>query len=788
MGGSRETIGAGKTEAVDFAFPTDGSSEKGVWTVLYFLYDGEEFLGADRGGRFTVGYEPADYSSFKAIVTIRDPEGNAILEEEQEITIAPGETGNIPVSLSDSSATGIWSARYSVLMSDNTVLLSSLKRFARSVYAESTGGWNYQASKIGFDVVSDHDQVVEGGNETFLIHIYNRGDSAVDIHYEFDWNHRLTGDEGNVNVPAGSTGAVTHTTAIPSFGRFWVHFYQVGGGYLGQASKGIATYLPYTDVSVTADKSSYTAGDSIAAAVEMTNMGLVPQDTHTVVLIQDGRLNTLLEQSFDTTLQPYTAGGSATQTRQLTLTLPAGMATGPYRLTAVAYKGTERTGQGTTYFYFASPYSISINLDRPWFSYEAGEAISISVEVKNLGASPRQSDVEVAVPDLGSPLTTHVTLDPGAAQTINYPVTTVPVDIASGLHRITVTVADGGYTKSAGFAISAVELSLGLTSSSYSAGDTLSLSIQNTSGVRALWSCTLTSNFAAGPVTGTGTLMPGVTDNTSMNMAIPVSTEPGQYYVQAQCQASGSTFYMAQYVNIAGSEIVLTLADTTYNAGEEVSITMTNTGVLDTTATCSIDLTDRYASAVYQESGTSKSLPGGGGGTLPFTIPAWAAGGQYRLEATCVDNLTSRGSSLATYLDVSGVEASLTSVTDNETYSSSENINVQTHIVNSALPLSGTLHLWMWEAVKSEAAVRQVWAGHYDAGASDTAVAMAVDSAGNVYITGTTYTSFVNNYVTAKYSPDGTRQWAVTYNGTGNADGPAGGDSRRQQRQRLRDR
>ena len=207
----KKTIGAGKTEAVDFTFPTDGSSEEGVWTVLYFLYDGEEFLGADMGGRFTVGYEPADYSSFKAIVTIKDPEGNVILEQSQDITIAPGETGNIQVSLPDSSAMGIWSARYSVLMSDNTVLLSSLKRFARSVYAESEGGWNYQASKIGFDVVSDHDQVVKGSSETFYIHIYNRGDAEVTVSYQLDWSHWNIGERQTATVPAGSTVTIPHT-------------------------------------------------------------------------------------------------------------------------------------------------------------------------------------------------------------------------------------------------------------------------------------------------------------------------------------------------------------------------------------------------------------------------------------------------------------------------------------------------------------------------------------------------------------------------------------------------
>ena len=92
-------------------------------------------------------------------------------------------------------------------------------------------------------------------------------------------------------------------------------------------------------------------------------------------------------------------------------------------------------------------------------------------------------------------------------------------------------------------------------------------------------------------------------------------------------QASGKTFYLAEYVQIAGAEIILELADTQYNAGEEVSMTLTNTGVLGTTAMCSIDLADQFRSAIYSESGTEKYVPSGGSVPLPFTIPAWAAGG-----------------------------------------------------------------------------------------------------------------------------------------------------------------
>lgn len=259
--------------------------------------------------------------------------------------------------------------------------------------------------------------------------------------------------------------------------------------------------------------------------------------------------------------------------------------------------------------------------------------------------------------------------------------------------------------------------------------------------------------------------MPLETDN--MQLAVPITTVGGQYYVKAQCQASGKTFYLTGYVEVEGADITLGLADTDYNAGDGVSITLANSGPVDTTGVCSIDLTDGFQDTVYSESGTVKNVSAGGSVPLPFTIPAWATGGLYRLEAECVDSLNSKVASLVTYLDVTGVAATLTSVTDRETYSTSDNIDVQTQIINSTLPLSGTLHLWMWEAVKSESVLTRLWAKHEGGTGTDTPGAITVDADGNVYVTGARHNGTDTDYGTVKYSPEGIKQWEATYAGGG---------------------
>lgn len=57
----------------------------------------------------------------------------------------------------------------------------------------------------------------------------------------------------------------------------------------------------------------------------------------------------------------------------------------------------------------------------------------------------------------------------------------------------------------------------------------------------------------------------------------------------------------------------------------------------------------------------------------------------------------------------------------------------------------------------------------------DNVSGMAVDAACNVYVTGTTTLDAAHfNYATVKYAPDGTERWAVRYTGPGNQDNACG--------------
>ncbi|MGI0013076.1 MAG: SBBP repeat-containing protein, partial [Nitrososphaera sp.] len=75
-----------------------------------------------------------------------------------------------------------------------------------------------------------------------------------------------------------------------------------------------------------------------------------------------------------------------------------------------------------------------------------------------------------------------------------------------------------------------------------------------------------------------------------------------------------------------------------------------------------------------------------------------------------------------------------------------------------------------YATVKYNASGVQQWAVRYDGPSSrgDEASAIAIDNSGNVYVTGKSDTAFYHDYVTIKYNAAGTSQWMARYRGVAN--------------------
>ena len=80
------------------------------------------------------------------------------------------------------------------------------------------------------------------------------------------------------------------------------------------------------------------------------------------------------------------------------------------------------------------------------------------------------------------------------------------------------------------------------------------------------------------------------------------------------------------------------------------------------------------------------------------------------------------------------------------------------------------LSCYTFLAISSQAQVSQQWAGYYNSPTnnSDAPVAMTVDNAGNIYVTGVSPTTTTGrDFATVKYNSSGAQQWAVRFNTVG---------------------
>jgi hypothetical protein len=119
-----------------------------------------------------------------------------------------------------------------------------------------------------------------------------------------------------------------------------------------------------------------------------------------------------------------------------------------------------------------------------------------------------------------------------------------------------------------------------------------------------------------------------------------------------------------------------------YDAGEELSINLTNAGGVDANCTCSMKFFDPQAKVVYENDSIDKKVLAGETQKLVFEIPGQTVSRRHYLMAKCTAHGQNATTTLLKHFTIIGINASLNSTSSKRIYSKGENLSLNTTIVN----------------------------------------------------------------------------------------------------------
>ncbi|MCK4735244.1 MAG: hypothetical protein KAT65_22515, partial [Methanophagales archaeon] len=280
--------------------------------------------------------------------------------------------------------------------------------------------------------------------------------------------------------------------------------------------------------------------------------------------------------------------------------------------------------------------SVDINIETDKKEYIKGENVSVLLNWNSHGNST--VTVRVLDPDnskifeesLDANLSTYVSLN----KTLSF---TLPTTAEYSTYLVTAEAYSNGIKIGSGSTYFEVlkdyivKINFDKPNKAYRIRENMSIDLEVTNVGSALWSSEIKVSIPVLAFEDSKyvSLAPNQTEKFSYNLNIPETTPAGWHdvIVTIDCDNSVKQYYFV----IPNSNLVLYSEKTSYNAGDNLSLDLTNIGGVDTTYNCSVKFYDSHTLPIYENDIVQKLILAGENKSIMFKIPDQAITGIYYL-------------------------------------------------------------------------------------------------------------------------------------------------------------
>jgi prenyltransferase beta subunit len=468
------------------------------------------------------------------------------------------------------------------------------------------------------------------------------------------------------------------------------------GGILIYNPRMSATHPPFGSLSIQPDKALYRKGDSVALAVNIRNNRSIGFPATLKLQVTDPVGTSVYDQSVAVNLLP-----KGLLTQNAGFILPANAQGGFYTALAELYdpsSGEKLAAVTTSFGLLMSQISVTPNLPAQLVK----GANTVTFDLANKG-SVAVTDGALAVtlkdPDgqMIATATKPFSLNQGERTTLSYSLT-LP-DLKFGTYTLSYTQSDettNGQTVAMPLPNS-IDLTATLDKPSYRIRETANLltNLTNT-GRFSLDIVTITVALPGGGYADTrpSAINQGTTSSQLNAILLPDTTTSGEHSGSITLTLpGGSAVTKAFTIVVPPSALALTLEQTAYSAGAEITPLIANSGGVDTQVAYRLSLYDAKSHMIAEQNGTG-DIVAGGSVAAHLVIPAGATDGGYLLAVACKDLQTGIEKLEQLPLTITGVKAQLTLQTDRQTYLPTDSAKALSALANGPLQLQGgNLHL-----------------------------------------------------------------------------------------------